>query len=266
MSIPWFTIPPLDLEFIGLGRIPFFSITSAASVGTVLVAFEIVTRRSPDLDAHLARKMILISVIGAYLGSYWAQLFFYRPDWLAADAWVWLKIWRGGFSSAGGYVGCILAAWLYLRLQKTLPVPYLDRLLVAYTTGWAVARLGCAVIHDHPGVLTDFFLGLQFPDGVRHDLGLYEFLFVSLIQVPAVYAVCRRPWRSGSLAAAVNLIYSIPRFFLDFLRVGDARYLGLTPAQYGMIFLFVLGIVFARHAMRDGPSLQPPLWGPLRRK
>ena len=50
---------------------------------------------------------------------------------------------------------------------------------------WIFGRMGCASVHDHIGVRTNFFLGINFPAdpnipnlaGVRHDLGLDEMVF-----------------------------------------------------------------------------------------
>jgi phosphatidylglycerol:prolipoprotein diacylglycerol transferase len=121
--------------------------------------------------------------------------------------------------------------------------------------GWGVGRIGCFLIHDHPGTLTHFILGVKFPDGARFDLGLMEsilgfilfvvfyFLFKKLIKI-----------RFGLVAAYSIASYAVGRFLLDFLRAtpdfpgGDVRYMSLTPAQWGMLavlagltLMFVLG-------------------------
>ena len=50
--------------------------------------------------------------------------------------------------------------------------------------------------------------------------------------------------------AVILLMYAPVRFGFDFLRApdvrfADSRYLGLTPAQYGVIALFFVGVVAA---------------------
>ena len=40
----------------------------------------------------------------------------------------------------------------------------------------------------------------------------------------------------------VALLYAPLRFALDFLRVDNARYAGLTPAQYVMVGLLAVGL------------------------
>jgi hypothetical protein len=58
----------------------------------------------------------------------------------------------------------------------------------------------------------------------------------------------------GTFLASFIALYMPIRFALDFLRVGDARYFGLTPAQWVAMVLFAaLPILWrgvrTRHAM-----------------
>jgi prolipoprotein diacylglyceryltransferase len=41
------------------------------------------------------------------------------------------------------------------------------------------------------------------------------------------------------------------RFFLDFLRIDDARYFGLTPGQYASVLLVVVALLILRRAFRQ---------------
>jgi len=48
---------------------------------------------------------------------------------------------------------------------------------------------------------------------------------------------------------------------MDFLRVGDIRYSGLTAAQWGLIPFFLLGIYLLYKSQKEKWPLQPALWG-----
>ncbi|HET9754819.1 MAG TPA: prolipoprotein diacylglyceryl transferase family protein, partial [Myxococcales bacterium] len=111
--------------------------------------------------------------------------------------------------------------------------------------GWMVARLGCFSVHDHPGVLTSFPLAVAFPNGARHDLGFYDALVLGALSV-ALYALDRRGRLRDRLLPLLAVLYGTSRFLLDFLRARDlpytdARYLGLTPAQFACIALVIWG-------------------------
>lgn len=162
-----------------------------------------------------------------------------------------------------GYLG-----WTYFRFrERGLPAGrkwrYLDAVAFPLPFAWAVGRLGCTFAHDHPERVTGFFLGRSleteaardYVTGVYaaagrtgdlpppaelagtafHDPGWYEFLHLSLVMVPAFLWLDREERRPGFWVGAFVLLYVPSRFLLDFLRVGDARYLALTPAQWAAL-------------------------------
>jgi phosphatidylglycerol:prolipoprotein diacylglycerol transferase len=83
-----------------------------------------------------------------------------------------------------------------------------------------------------------------------HDLGWYEFLYVLLVIVPVFLLADRRPRPPGYFAVAFVLLYVPARFFLDFLRLADARYYGLTPGQYAGLVVFIAVLILASRATR----------------
>ena len=154
-----------------------------------------------------------------------------------------------GMSSFGGFFGALLGLAIHFRGRSWLIEA--DILMQALVVGWVFGRLGCTLVHDHVGAPSTFPLAIVFPDGPRHDLGLYEFLYTVLVLLPAVLLVNRRPRTPGTTIWVVALLYAPARFLGDFLRHTDlpnpdARYLGLTPAQYACLGVAVIAVVMAR--------------------
>jgi phosphatidylglycerol:prolipoprotein diacylglycerol transferase len=269
LAIPWFTLPPIDLDGIGLGKLHWFAIFVLAGIVLGVVFYDRSITRGGDIDWKVARAMPEAAVIGGFVGAHLVHVLLYHPELMREDPLVLLKFWAG-ISSIGGFFGGALACIAVLLYYRQRLLPYGDRLMVALAIGWAFGRLGCATSHDHPGALSNFALAVQFHDGARHDLGLYEFLYTALLLVPALLWLSRRPFRTGALLATTLLSYAPVRFVLDFLRATDRdfvdrRYLGLTPAQYGTLFMFGAGLAVAVLAWRRKWALQPPLWGPAAR-
>ncbi|XXF78381.1 prolipoprotein diacylglyceryl transferase [Myxococcaceae bacterium GXIMD 01537] len=182
--------------------------------------------------------------VGVVMGHL-VHLFAYHPEELSKSPYQILKVWDG-LSSYGGLLGGILAAVVFFRVKKLRFRDYSDAFALGVAPGWAVARLGCFAVHDHPGVRTDFFLAVNFPGGPRHDLGLYDAAFLFAI-AGLLYALRNAGKLKGRLLPLLALLYSVGRFGFDFLRATDmsyvdARYLGLTPAQYGSIALVLYGL------------------------
>jgi phosphatidylglycerol:prolipoprotein diacylglycerol transferase len=149
---------------------------------------------------------------------------------------------------------------------------------------WVFARLGCALVHDHPGRLASAgcWLALAWPtdpgDGVVHALGPLRYVYGStsrydlgliecVVTIPLAVGLAmtwRRRMAQGFYTAVVCLTYAPVRFALDFLRVtdlpeSDRRYGGLTFAQWFCIGLFAVGVaVVARMRSRTQQPADEP--------
>lgn len=250
--IPYFEIPALHL-----GPITVQSFGVLAAAGVALASWLLVREaKRAGLDTQPMRDFAPWALVGGIVGAHLMHLFLYHPEELHGPLGTLqiLKFWDG-LSSTGGVIGGALAAVLWFR-PRGLSLPrYGDVLALAIAPGWAVARLGCFTVHDHPGRLTSFALAVAFPGGARHDLGLYDALLLAAISA-ALFILSRRGLLQNRLLALLAVLYSAGRFGLDFLRAtdvpySDARYLGLTPAQYVCIFLVAFGAArLVRHVKR----------------
>ncbi len=235
-----FLIGPLAIQVWGL----FVSLGILAGVGA---AYWLARRYF--LSAPALLDMAVWALLAGLLGGRIFYILFYAPDYFLRQPWDVLKFWQGGASSLGGFFGAVAAIWIFAKARhfnwKEL-LPYLDVGAVGLWLGWGFGRLGCFFIHDHPGRLTDFWGAVNFPQGPRHDLGLYESLlgFALFAVFLALFKkLARRGW--GLIAGWSVFSYALVRFFLDFLRAvdlpaSDARYSGLTPAQWGMILMILI--------------------------
>jgi phosphatidylglycerol:prolipoprotein diacylglycerol transferase len=237
------------------------------------------TRRARTLgwDVNKLNSFVTWMLISAFLLSHVLDSLFYHWDEVVKSPLYIIKFWEG-LSSFGGFVGAAvgIGLWRYLiiengrlrvRPQPQPILPLADLVLSCLPIGWMFGRAGCASVHDHPGARTtaDTFLAVAYPthdgDGVvtklgfieliqghapRFDLGLLEFFFTVILAASFALTWHKRP-RIGSYAIATALAYAPVRFAMDFLRNpanenGDTRYAGLTPAQYGCVGLFLVGI------------------------
>ena len=241
--IPFVKIPELSLGF-GL-HIDAFGVVSTA--GTVLgawLALRAARRYGPGDDTPL-RDVATWAIGFGLVGGHLLHVFGYHPELLREGPSVLFRVWEG-LSSMGGVLGALAGIIVYFRRHKLPLRPYLDALALGAAPGWAVARIGCFLVHDHPGVHTAFPLAVAFPDGPRHDLGLYD-VFVLAALACVLHLVARKPRPVGLLMGLLAMGYSACRFALDFLRATDlsfvdARYAGLTPAQYIVLVLFGVGV------------------------
>lgn len=180
-----------------------------------------------------------VAVTG-FIVAHIVSVVFYFPEKLAKDPLELVKFWTG-LSSFGGFFGGAIASIIYLKKKKLPKWEYIDISAVGLSVGWLFGRLGCTIAHDHPGKHTNFFLAVRYPEGPRHDLGFYEWLFTIVLNIFLFSIIIPKRPKPGNIVAILAIIYSPVRFMLDFLRVADKLYFGLTPGQYFSIFLFGLG-------------------------
>lgn len=242
--LPYFSLPSIHL--VGpLSLQPYGVLFAIGLVCGYLVIMRGAQAKSipPGQMKWALAWMFTVGLFTAHL----AELLLYQPDILRHEGFKAVFQVFIGLSSIGAFAGGLMALWIYSKWRRVSGLTYLAIILEGFIAWWAFVRLGCAVSHDHLGMRSNFFLAVNYPEGARHNLGLYEFLVVILLLVPLTI-LCRR-WHASprTYIATIFMAYGITRFGLDFLRAtdvvgADPRYWGLTAAQYGCAALLAAGL------------------------
>jgi phosphatidylglycerol:prolipoprotein diacylglycerol transferase len=206
------------------------------------------------MDDETMRWLVIRMLIWGFVICHLVNTFFYEPERLREDPLLVFKVWDG-ISSFGGIVGGFIAFLFYTRKwHQMIRLRWSDAWVYGLVPGFMFGRMGCAIVHDHIGVATDFPLAVNFDkprhlygvivEGPHHDLGLYEVPLLFAIWMAVLLIEKKRDRPDGLITAFVALAYAVPRFFLEFLRleVTDPRRLGLTPAQYMAILMAGAGL------------------------
>jgi phosphatidylglycerol:prolipoprotein diacylglycerol transferase len=272
--LPYFEQPTVPLGPVTLHA---FGLIVAAAV---LIGFELGRRRFARLgiDTKEGERFGWYVVGCGLLGAHLFSLTFYFPEQLLSDPLAVLRVWEN-LSSFGGVVGGLLGARLYFRragsgLTSRQRWLFLDVVAFVFMVSLTIGRVACTLAHDHPGTITNWPLAISLQRSeaqayIRdvyaaagrsaelpaadvmaslgfHDLGWYEFLYLATFVVPAFILADRRPRAPGTFVLMFTLLYMPVRFGLDFLRVADATYGGLTPAQWTAIVLLAFIPLSAR--------------------
>lgn len=251
---PYFEQPSLSL---GSYTLYFFQVMVCLAV---ITGYELVVRRAPKLglDAESVASLVAWVILWGFVGSHVFDALAYYPERVRADPLELLRIW-GSMSSFGGMMGGMLALVVLTRRHgwsRRDAWKLADAIGFAFPFAWLFGRLGCALAHDHVGRATDHWLGVQFPEGPRFDLGLLEFLYT--IPIAGLFVLLdRRPRPTGFFLGLFLTLYGPVRFVMDMLRTGDARYLGWTPGQFVALAAFGIGLSILGAALRRGTETGP---------
>ena len=260
------TVPYIEQPSLSIGPLTIHAF--GAMVGAAVFAgLSIGARRFAKfgLDRAVGERFAWWVIVGGFLGAHLFSVLLYFPEKVAANPLVLFKIWED-ISSFGSIIGGGLGVWFFFQFRaRDIQAPprwaYLDVAAFVFPISLMIGRIACSLAHDHPGTVTDFPLAVSlesekarayitgvYADAHRlselpgpvalahlgfHDLGWYEFLYLAAVVVPIILVLDRRRRPAGFFLSAFILLYMPVRFLLDFLRVSDVRYVGLTPAQWG---------------------------------
>lgn len=228
-----------------------------------------------ELEALLT--WIILGIIG---GGRLGYVLLYRPLYYLQAPWEIPALWQGGMSFHGGFVGVVLAVWLFARAKRLPLGSCADAIALASPPAILLGRLANFVNAELWGRPTGLPWGVAFPgeaaqacpgvEGVcfRHPSQLYEagleglVLGAALVLLAFRLGALRRPWL---LAGAFFLGYGLARFLVEFVRQPDAQFAspgnplglavewggwGLTMGQALTLPILLLGLALVARAVR----------------
>ena len=202
--------------------------------------------------------LVFYGALGAVLGGRLGSVLLYNFDRFLADP-VWLfRVWEGGMSFHGGFLGVMLAFYLYARRIKRHYFDVLDFIAPFAPFGLGVGRIGNFIGGELWGRPTDAPWGMVFPhvdDLPRHASQLYQAFLEGVVLFALVWWFSRKPRPRYAVAGLVGLGYGVQRFFVEFYREPDS-WLGfvaldwLTIGQILSVPMIVAGAALMLYAYR----------------
>ena len=221
--------------------------------------------RSP-YDSEQIMNLITFLVIGVLVGGRIGYLMLYQMEKFLEEPLILLRVWEGGMSSHGGFIGVMIATIWYARLSKQHIFPIADLIVSVVPPGLFFGRIANFINGELWGKKTDFTLGVLFPNApdfalgiARHPSQLYAAVLEGL--VPFLYLQFRF-WKTaitrespGQLSGEFLLLYSVCRFGNEIFREPDASLiLSLSRGQFYSIFLALGGVAIIWLSKRNSKN------------
>ncbi|SFS03856.1 prolipoprotein diacylglyceryl transferase [Yoonia litorea] len=196
-------------------------------------------KNGPPMGADKLEDLLTYIVIGVIAGGRLGYVFFYKPAEFLADPIDILKIWEGGLSFHGGFLGVVLAVLLFSYRHKVALAPLADITAVSATPAILLVRIANFINAELWGRPTDLPWGVIFPGAaaqscatvgepcVRHPSQLYEagleglLLGTILILLAFRFGALKKSWL---LSGVFFLGYGLSRFLVEFVRQPDAQF------------------------------------------
>ncbi|MGF7161759.1 phosphatidylglycerol:prolipoprotein diacylglycerol transferase [Rhodoligotrophos appendicifer] len=197
--------------------------------------------------------LFLWAALGVILGGRAGYVLFYNfPSFMANPTEI-FKVWHGGMSFHGGFLGVIVAVVAFGWRRKVSGFTMLDLAAAGTPIGLLLGRIANFINGELYGRVTDVAWGVVFPTDPeqvpRHPSQLYEGMLEGLILFTAiVWLIHRRKAlaRPGLVAGVFTFGYGLVRIFVEFFRMPDVQigFLagGLTMGMLLSVPMLVVGL------------------------
>src|SRR5512139_1700028 len=210
--------------------------------------------------------VLFYGVLGVILGGRLGYVLFYKPAEYLAHPLDIIKVWEGGMSFHGGFLGVIVAMMLFAQRHKLRWLSVTDFIAPLVPLGLAAGRLGNFINGELWGRATDGAWGMVFPqvDAIaRHPSQLYQFALEGLLLFAILWWYTSRRRPMGAPSGLFLLGYGACRFVAEFAREPDSflGYLagGLTMGQWLSLPMIVAGVALMLWAHANARKSQPTL-------
>ncbi|MGG1944599.1 prolipoprotein diacylglyceryl transferase [Trinickia sp. NRRL B-1857] len=236
--------------------------------------------------------ILFYGVLGTILGGRLGYVLFYKADYYFAHPLDIFKVWQGGMSFHGGFLGVTLAMVLFAYQRKRTWLQVTDFVAPMVPTGLAAGRLGNFIngelwgrvtspdapwamlfqnaspddaiwLARHPQLAAQWHLADVFAKYhmlPRHPSELYEIALEGVTLFLVLWFFARKPRPVGAASAVFLIGYGLARFTVEFAREPD-DFLGLLAFGFSMgqwlsLPMIVAGIALLVWSYRRSRSVQ----------
>ena len=176
--------------------------------------------KKEDLD-----DMLFYGMLGVVIGGRLGEVLFYRPEYFMHNPLEIFMVWHGGMSFHGGFLGVILAMYVWSRKAGRNLFDVLDFIAPLVPLGYAAGRLGNFINAELPGRIAPESLpwAMQWP-GIPypvHPSPLYQMLVDGILVFIILWLYARKQRPRMAVGAMFTLLYACARFFTEYFRTPD---------------------------------------------
>ncbi len=247
-----FSLGPLHVRWYGLMYLAGFM------TGWALGRYRAKQPGSGWTIAHMDDVVFYIA-LGVILGGRIGYILFYGLEGFLHNPLILFRVWEGGMSFHGGFLGVLIAMTLFARKYQKGFWPTVDFVAPLVPPGLFFGRIGNFINGELWGRVTDVPWGMVFRQTgdqlPRHPSQLYEATLEGVVLFVIVWGFSAKPRPTMAVSGVFALTYGVFRFLVEFVRQPDAQlgYLAfgwLTMGQLLSLPLIAVGATLLGLAYR----------------
>ncbi|MFM2435622.1 MAG: hypothetical protein RL063_1603 [Pseudomonadota bacterium] len=179
---------------------------------------------------------LFFGALGVILGGRLGYVFFYQSSYFLQHPIEIFAVWQGGMSFHGGFLGVLVAMWVFSRKYQVKWLRIMDFVAPLVPIGLGAGRMGNFINGELWGRPTNSDFGMVFPQVdnlLRHPSQLYEFGLEGIVLFLMLWLYSAKPRTTGAISAIFLIGYGSFRFLAEFTREPDG-YLGLLSMGLSM--------------------------------
>lgn len=267
--------PQFSPELISIGPLAIRWYALSYIVGFILFMWlgkRRIKQGNTVFTAEMLDDFLTWGVLGVILGGRLGFVLFYQPAYFLSHPIDILKVWQGGMSFHGGFLGVLVAAALFARKYRLKWLQVLDFIAPLVPLGLASGRIGNFINGELWGRITNphAFWAMGFPQAAevdkslaisnpqwaqwlmqygslpRHPSQLYQFALEGVLLFVILWCFSKKPRPTGQTAALFLTGYGFFRFIVEFARQPDdylGLFMGLSRGQWLSLPMILLGLI-----------------------
>lgn len=234
------------------------------------------TKSRTDFTAEMVSDLVFFGSVGVILGGRIGYVILYNFGEFIANPLYLFRVWEGGMSFHGGFVGVLLAMWYFAHKYKKAPFTVLDFIAPCVPTGLLFGRIGNFINGELWGRVStsDISHLMYFPQAAntdfellqtnpalqsvatniggylllpRHPSQLYQAATEGVLLFILLWWFSSKPRPRYAVSALFLLGYGISRFITEFFRQPDVGYKlifgWMSKGQLYSLPMIIFGII-----------------------
>jgi len=217
-----------------------------------------------NIEGNHVFNLIFYVIIFSLVGARLYYVLFYNPIYFFNYPGEIIKIWQGGISLHGVFIGALLTIYFYTKRYRLNFWNFTDLFVLTFSLVQAIGRWGNYFNQELYGRPTDLPWGIPIDYNHRltgyenfqyfHPTFFYESVLNLLLFLVLILLFYKKKLAPGILTLFYLIGYSLIRFFMEFIRIDPAiTIFGIRLPQIICLLIIIasLGILIKKPLGRD---------------